>query len=187
MKSVAMRKPLAILLTVLMVFTLMPTIVFAGTSIDSSGIHSSHDGINASVPLAPGEVRTGKTVSKVGEGLFDIKLEAIGRKFEGPKVTEVPVQYDVVFVLDYSASMDDNGKKGSMVNAAIEAIDKILGNNSSTVFNRVAVVSYNDGAKTLFSTTNPWIQAKLTDKQKETLGDNKTASRTNIMSGMNQA
>jgi len=155
--------------------------------IDKETVSADNEGrIKTDSPIEKGEVRTGKKVSvfDASTGEFEITLEAIGRRFETTAKREVPVVYDVVFVLDYSSGMDADGKLTSMKYAAMNAINQILGNNTSEHYNRAAVVRYADGASTLLN----WRQSAVnfTDLRGRPAGS-ETDSRTNTMAGMNQA
>ena len=138
------NRVLAMLVSVFMLISLMPINAMTAEDtenvIDETGI-ANNKGLDISSPLTTGEVRTGKTVVNNGDGTFDITLEAIARKF-ATEQTERPNQYDVVFVLDYSTSMNADNKLNRMITAAATAVNQILQNNTATAQNRVAVVSY---------------------------------------------
>ena len=177
-----MRKPLALIISALMLAALIPfalgATVLGDTYAMTQGVDNM-EGISDEYDLSVGEVLTSKTVTEVeGEpGVFEIKLEAIGRRFETREKT--PILYDVVFVLDYSSSMDTNNKLSSMITASTNAINQIVANNTSELYNRVAVVKYNNGASTLL----PWRSSSVTTSDL----NSSTFGRTNTMSGMNQA
>ena len=181
------RRPIALIVAVMMLVMLIPftLIAITGYFADAETIGVDNSGrINIADALAQGEVRTGKTVTAVDgqPGVFEISLQAIGRSFELEEERQVPVQYDVVFVLDYSASMNSPASKlRDMKDAAVSAINQIVANNTSTYYNRVAVVGYHSSASTVLnwkSNSTP-ITASTLDKA--------TDSRTNTMTGMYQA
>ncbi|MCL2201756.1 MAG: VWA domain-containing protein, partial [Oscillospiraceae bacterium] len=149
-------------------------------SIDQTGVAGDENNrISESETLSPGEVITRKSVRDLEDGTFEITLEAVGRRFEQVTEIESPVQFDVVFVLDYSTSMDDNNKYDNMRTAAADTINKIVERNTSEYYNRVAVVKYANGASTLVNWTTDTITTQKLASTRE--------ARTNIMSGMNQA
>jgi len=183
MKSFRKLTAVALVLTLLMGIVMIsaqaaePQMVIL---IDQTGTDGDNNiRISDNETLKPGEVLTRKSVQDLGDGTFEITLEAIGRRFEQMTEIEAPVQYDVVFVLDYSTSMDDNNKYNNMRTAAADTINKIVERNTAEYYNRVAVVKYANGASTLINWTKNTVTAQTLVSARE--------ARTNIMSGMDQA
>ena len=159
-------------------------------SVNNNGSLSKKISENHQLALEPGQVMTGKTVDILDAttGEFTITLEAIGRRFETEVKRDDPVCYDVVFVLDYSGSMDSNSKLSNMKSAASDAMTKILLNNTSEKYNRVAAVYYNSSAGTQVNwrgrngSGNGVVQTvSVADLNRD------TGNRTNTMAGVNAA
>lgn len=93
--------------------------------------------------LENGQIWTGKKVTYLNDGIFEIELNAIGQKYRAETELDRD-QYDVVLVLDRSASMrftSTGSTKSRMENvkiAAQKAAEELLKVNG----NRVAVISY---------------------------------------------
>lgn len=137
---------------------------------------------NSDMPLSPeeGEVWAGKNVTQhpdvLTSGKFDVELSALGHDYEA----EFPEfqQYDVVFVLDASNSMNTGGKLGEMITAANAAIGTLLNDEDPTddIYNRIAVVTFNRSADILTG----WTE-KGSDYQISSIS---LASSTNIQHGL---
>ena len=198
-----MKRGLALFLALCLIFTYSGVTTFGATgdntvivvNPDNLAVDNSGD-IDVAAPLAQGEMRTGKTVLPIDgsedEGLFEVTLSVIGRQFTNEVITEVPVCYDVVFVLDYSGSMDtamtgtSTTRLQAMQAAATTAVNQILSSNDPLTpqyYNRVAVISYAEGASIL----RPWGAGVTWGTTTISGISGATASRTNTMAGMNQA
>ena len=136
-----MKKILSIFLSLVLVIGLIPSPVFALPD----GVSISNYGADNQTPLPShllnGQIWTDKSVSYVGDGIFDITLKAIGQSYEidNPLTRDL---LDVVLVLDTSGSMDDDDKLESMQAAATNAVNTLL----NVVGNRVAIIEYNEYA-----------------------------------------
>ena len=120
------RKALALLLTVLMVFSLLPMTIAA------------EDPAESTQPVWPaeGSIKLDKDASAVkgADNLWEVTLGIQGKNY---KTTS-----DVVLVIDCSGSME--GTKLTNTQKAAKAFgDKLLTNDSST---RIAIVTYIDEA-----------------------------------------
>ena len=180
------KKFFAALLAFVMIFGMIPlTAMASDTQVDRTGVDGAPSFDYSGMAL--GEVRTGKTVVDVGGGAFDITLHAAARAFTHKQLRADPIEYDVVFVLDYSGSMGSTGAGNAptagsllanMQAAALSAINQVAGGNDNYQ-NRVAVIKYNQNAQLLID----WTSSPITAAQLYSgLYD-----RTNIMSGMNMA
>ncbi|MCL1844291.1 MAG: VWA domain-containing protein, partial [Defluviitaleaceae bacterium] len=150
-------------------------------TLGKTGVSGENRAIDLSSGLEPGEIRTAKSVTAIPDGTFDITLEAIGRRFDTEIFHDIPVQFDVVFALDYSLSMDADNKFDNMIIASVDAINQILANNTEEFYNRVAVVRYASGASTILFDGETWRTDAITANQLPT----NLVARTNIMAGMN--
>lgn len=153
--NVKVKRPLAMLLAVLLLSTLIPFSVMAADGVLGGYEYSS--GASAPVTGPPtldnGEVWTEKSVTDLGDGVFQIDLFAKGRQYQ---TGENPPKVDVVLVIDISGSMGSgaNSKMDNAKRAAYEAAAKILAANPE---NRVALVSYSTNATNLtFGTGVYW-------------------------------
>ena len=97
-------------------------------------------------PQDDGKIWTDKTVTHIDEDLFDITLSAVGQSFETKSVVSNAKKVDVVFILDVSGSMEDNGRYISMTSAVNQAIGTIMKANSE---NRIGIVTFSDNSSTL--------------------------------------
>ncbi|MCI6635302.1 MAG: VWA domain-containing protein, partial [Clostridiales bacterium] len=119
------RKALALLLTVLMVFSLLPMTIAA------------EDPAESTQPVWPaeGSIKLDKDAAAVGDNLWEVTLGIQGKNY---KTTS-----DVVLVIDCSGSMGEGTKLENTRTAAKAFGDKLLTNDSST---RIAIVTYIDEA-----------------------------------------
>ena len=119
------RKALALLLTVLMVFSLLPMTIAA------------EDPAESTQPVWPaeGSIKLDKDATAVGDNLWEVTLGIQGKNY---KTTS-----DVVLVIDCSGSMGEGTKLENTGTAAKAFGDKLLTNDSST---RIAIVTYIDKA-----------------------------------------
>lgn len=121
------RKALALLLTVLMVFSLLPMTIAA------------EDPAESTQPVWPaeGSIKLDKDASAVKgvDNLWEVTLSIQGKNY---KTTS-----DVVLVIDCSGSMGEGTKLENTRTAAKAFGDKLLTNDSST---RIAIVTYIDEA-----------------------------------------
>lgn len=97
-------------------------------------------------PQDDGKIWTDKTVTHIDEDLFDITLSAVGQSFETKSVVSDAKSVDVVFVLDISGSMKDNGRYISMTSAVNQAIGTIMKANAK---NRIGIVTFSGDSSTL--------------------------------------
>ena len=97
-------------------------------------------------PQDDGKIWTDKTVTHIDEDLFDITLSAVGQSFETKSVVSDAKSVDVVFVLDISGSMEDNGRYISMTSAVNQAIGTIMKANAK---NRIGIVTFSGDSSTL--------------------------------------
>lgn len=97
-------------------------------------------------PQDDGKIWTDKTVTHIDEDLFDITLSAVGQSFETKSVVSDAKSVDVVFVLDISGSMEDNGRYISMTSAVNQAIGTIMKANAK---NRIGIVTFSGDRSTL--------------------------------------
>ena len=160
MKKRSIRKNLAFTLALAMIISLLP---FGGiaTAVAAPAveINDYNDTAVTSAPLPAtldeGQVWTDKTVSAfdTSGNTFDVTLSALGRDTGTETASQ---QYDIVFVLDVSGSMGSgsNSKMEEMRNAANDAIESVLANNSSSFFNRVSVVTFGSGSTLVENWTN---------------------------------
>lgn len=113
------------------------------------------DGVTRSEDLN-GKVWADKTVSVQEDtngnqtGAFDVTLSALGQTFSSTETTNSQVAYDVMLVLDFSGSMQEDLSKNSdttkteaMVNAVNAAIKSLMiDENGQATNNRVGIVAY---------------------------------------------
>lgn len=93
-----------------------------------------------------GKIWTDKSVSIGDNNDFDVTFSALGQTFAGQEVTSTEVAYDVMFVLDLSASMTNGqSSKGrnavTAINSAMETL--LLGEENRN--NRVGIVTFSSG------------------------------------------
>jgi LPXTG-motif cell wall-anchored protein len=154
---------------------------FYGTLYGSRAGVDEDTGSEMPEALEPGEVWAGKNVTKHSDvltsGKFDVELSALGCDYETESSENL--QYDVVFVLDASSSMDTGGKLGTMIDAANNAIDILLSDAvpSDGIYNRVAVITFNQGATVL---SGSWT----TEGSTYNIGSVSTSSATNMQQGL---
>ena len=119
------RKALALLLTVLMVFSLLPMTIAA------------EDPAESTQPVWPaeGSIKLDKDATAVRDNLWEVTLGIQGKNY---KTTS-----DVVLVIDCSGSMGEGTKLENTRKAAKAFGEKLLTNDSST---RIAIVTYIDEA-----------------------------------------
>ena len=197
----ALRKVVAMAIVIMMISSIglisvlaadSPVVATITNSLDQTG-DINKGLIPDTTVLAPGQVITNKSVEDLGGGEFEITLEAIGRRFDIEEVREEPIQYDIVFVLDYSTSMGSgtSSKLARLQSAALTSINSMLANNTSEFYNRIAVVGYGLEAARLTgsSTSNAWIgTGGVRAISGSTLNNPFSGTQyTNIMSGMNLA
>ena len=152
------RRAIALLLTLLLVFGLVPAPVSGALA---PGLQMKD--IRADAPtalpdsLTDGAIWTDKSVESLGNGLFEITLTALGQdyKVEEPEDRE---NIDVVLVLDVSGSMKGS-RLTNMKAAATSAAAILLGVEG----NRVAVVKYSREAMKIqdFTTSSALVGAKI--------------------------
>ena len=149
------------ILSVILTFTLLGTIGFAGgvaatetydsrvvdgNTSDPSGVFSNEVGSDG-VPIDDGRIWTDKTVT-LGSELdeFDITLSALGQSFNIE--TDVPVPSDTVIIIDVSASMRTNNVgTGPSARSRIAVLVDALNVSIRTLLdahpeNRIAVIAY---------------------------------------------
>jgi uncharacterized repeat protein (TIGR01451 family)/LPXTG-motif cell wall-anchored protein len=152
------RRAIALLLTLLLVFGLVPAPV-SGTLAPGLQMKDIGSDTQTALPdsLTDGAIWTDKSVNSLGNGEFEITLKALGQdyKLEEPEDRE---NIDVVLVLDVSGSMEGS-RLTNMKAAASSAADILLGAEG----NRVAVVKYSDDAETVqdFTTTSAVVSTKI--------------------------
>jgi uncharacterized repeat protein (TIGR01451 family) len=154
------KKALAMLLAMLLVIGLIPAPVSGALS--GEGLVITGEGADAVTPLpdslTDGAVWTDKSVTPLGNGIFNITLKALGQdyKVEEPQNRE---KLDVVLVLDVSGSMGSNNRIANMKVAASSAAAILLGVEG----NRVAVVKYSEYAteELNFTTSSSIVANKI--------------------------
>ena len=159
-----MRRKLLIIMTTILIFTTLINPTFAATSStaiddvavrlvtdpDTSSPPTSSDPDGFGSPGADGRVWTDKSVT-VNDKNFDVVLSALSQEYISTSSSGsggASVAADVIFVLDMSASMNNNNRIQNMVNAANKAIDIIMNANSA---NRIGVYYFNTTADVLMS------------------------------------
>ena len=172
------KKFFAVLLVLMMVFGLIPFSALSSYNMVSTDAHNMN---GLPTTLDVGQVASTKQVEDNKDGTFDITLEVLARQFMTIEEREEASEYDVVFVLDASSSMNDNSRLTNMRTAAQAAIDEILRFNTNDKYNRVSVVTFGSQSSLLHNWT-PAGQKALT------LGtiNPGTSSYTNIMAGANR-
>ena len=153
------RRAIALLLTLFLVFGLVPTPVSGalapGLQMKDIGTDTQTDRPDS---LTDGAIWTDKSVESLGNGLFEITLTALGQdyKVEEPEDRE---NIDVVLVLDVSGSMGSNNRLSNMKAAASSAAAILLGAEG----NSVAVIKYSDDAETVqdFTTNSAVVSNKI--------------------------
>ncbi|MCL2773072.1 MAG: VWA domain-containing protein [Oscillospiraceae bacterium] len=142
----------AFALAVILTFGILPHITFAVEDPADDGLHIVNPGADDVSPvpksgeLADGEVWTDKSAEYAQNGIFDITLRAMGKRFsmELAEYRERYTPVNAVFVLDTSSSMSYNSLK-SKINAVVEAGAMIL--NANPGKNSVAVVYFDRTAR----------------------------------------
>lgn len=110
---------------------------------------SEDDHIFNGTPAEDGKIWTDKSVTTGAiygvtseEDNFYVALSALAQTYNtvetGLSAEQKNIAYDVVFVLDFSGSMNDSNRAKSMVNALNPAMVTLMNNNN----NRIAVVGY---------------------------------------------
>ena len=194
-KQKMIKKGVALFLVLCLIFTYSGLTAFGDTVYAPT---VSTDVVNdpgfVTDDLSSGEVQASKTVTDLGDGVFEISLKAEGKDFD--KVTHTVTGLDVVFVLDYSSSMgNDSGstKFANMKAAATQAINKILSENANSPgLNRVAVVSYNTTASKRLPDSNVtgtggWLTGSSMGTAVLPSRGTGATDYTNIMAGSNVA
>ena len=117
------------------------------TAFEANGVSGAQeiDGTYRSSALN-GKIWTDKSVSIGDNNDFDVTFSALGQTFAGQEVTSTEVAYDVMFVLDLSASMTNGqSSKGrnavTAINSAMETL--LLGEENRN--NRVGIVTFSSG------------------------------------------
>ena len=156
---------------------------------------TANERIPVGTALSPGEVLTNKFVEDLGEhpdfaqGDFRITLEAIGMPYSYVTERTSPIQYDIVFVLDYSHSMESNNKYSNMITAAMQSMNRMLFNNTPAYYNRISVVRYGDIGERIFPRNSDWYGRVPSERyiSEADLQGATSGQFTNIMAGMNMA
>jgi len=173
-----MKKTISIITAIAMVFSIL---AITPSALNDSVTNMPEIDKNA---LAAGEVAASKQVVDNGDGTFNITLSAFGKTFDEEKKDQedISVGYDVIFVLDYSGSMNAGNRLRDLRTSANNAIATLLSQNR----HRVAVVTYGNTATRLTGSNNanPWIAASTYTLPNSSVSDNE---RTNIMDGMMMA
>lgn len=94
-----------------------------------------------------GKIWTDKSVSIGDNNDFDVTFSALGQTFGGQQSITKDVAFDVMFVLDVSASMEDNDKDSAAVNAINGAMEAFLEGEGNEE-NRVGIVTFSKEAIT---------------------------------------
>jgi len=155
------KRIVAFLLVSMLIFGTMPGLVFAS----GSGITETGADTPTNIPdhsgLDEGEVWTDKSVFDKNDGTFDIKLTAMGKRFEfDPETTITKKPANVVFVLDTSTSMTYEDLKDMMIavrdagKAVLRANPVNPANPDGPSNNRVAVVYFDYYARLARDTTS---------------------------------
>lgn len=189
-----MKKVFSFILVLMLIFSLIPSPVSLAAPGPGEGLNITNSGILNTVPQPPnltnGAIWTNKSVSHLGNGEFQITLSAIGQNY-ALSPSQNPNPLDIVMVLDCSDSMDEGNptKLSSMKNAAISAVDILLGVSG----NRVSVVKFNNTAvrTVAFSndrTTNGVVKQGINGLQTtSTTGSSGSTAYTNIQDGFRRA
>ena len=111
-----------------------------------------------------GKIWADKSVTaNTANGTFGVTLSTLGQTFASTTTTTTGVAYDVVFVVDVSRSMTfgmssssnsaaspvSDSRMAKTVNALNDALDKLFA-NGNPAGNRIAVVTFNNTAQSLF-------------------------------------
>lgn len=197
------KKCFALMIAGIMLISMIPFTTLQYIYAAEPGIHLNQSGTDGTPKLSndmlirQGQVITNKYVTEVSPGIFDITLEAVGRAFD--EIKQYQINYDVVFVLDYSGSMGsgNDSKLQRMQNAALVASNDLLVINGVNTNHRVAVVGYAETSSILSGTktvSNPWLSGKQTSSTMFGVTNTSTlptwtnrGSYTNIIAGMNYA
>ena len=94
-----------------------------------------------------GKIWTDKSVSIGDNNDFDVTFSALGQTFGGQQAITKDVAFDVMFVLDRSASMTNYGKGRDAVNAINTAMKAFLEGEGNEE-NRVGIVTFSENAIT---------------------------------------
>lgn len=149
-KNGLLKQTASYLLAFFFVCTLFPFHAAAlPAGMEFGGITGSTNSIKASNQLSDGEVYTyTKTTGVSGSQTdFNVELSALGQQYQTK--TKVTQSYNIVFVLDVSGSMNDNGKAQTMVDTTNQAIASL----TKSGLNQVGVVTFSQTASTLVSLT----------------------------------
>lgn len=195
------RRLLAILLTICMFVTMLPSGIFAEPNGSSDG-QQNNAGITTDVQATSKDgLNITKSVIGTEESGYSLRLEAYATEEVTTSTTTTPL--DIILVLDISTSMADDGKLDAMKNAANSFIDSVTQKAGSTD-HRIGIVSFESnatveqeltsvqgaGAQTLKAKVNqlrtPWSGATRVDfgltKAKEELdGANRDSKKVVIV------
>jgi Mg-chelatase subunit ChlD len=124
---------------------------------EGSDVYHDNDGHRPASALKAGEVWTDKHVIKDANIAQNYQFDIILKALAGKNETEDVTQYDIIFLLDVSQSMD--GYIDDLEGAANDAIEAALSGNTDDVFNRVAVITFGRGADIHKFSGQTWLSA----------------------------
>ena len=164
------RRIFAALLTLVMTLSLLPMNALAATDGDMSFTKTASEGPDA-------------------DGNYTITMTAQAKSNKTTTTKAVPM--DIVLVLDQSGSMKDEFGEGARQSAMKEAVNsfisEVASKYSDEADHRMAIVTFDDGAKTLVNWTAVDNSGETTLTSKISNLPNKPSGATNVGEGMQAA
>ena len=165
------KRAVSMILCMAMLITVLPAAAFAAPANGGEWITTVADPATLTRPeviygdntLNAGKITVGKSVSDSnitvngqtvtidGDNNFLVTISQSAQVMGLSSQSNLPV--DVVFVLDTSGSMDDNGRAGALVTATNSAISTLMEANEQ---NRVAVVAFSSAAEWWGNSWSDW-------------------------------
>lgn len=173
------RRFLALVLTLIMVFSLLPISGLAeGGENDADSGKVEQQG--AERTAEGGKVKIQKTAAKTGKNTFDITLSTTTA--DDIKTTTTSNAAHVVLVIDRSGSMDDNNKLKKTIKAAQDFVNAFFGKDAAAD-NKLAVVSFADDASMDFALSDSGSKDTINAK----IGKFSADGGTNTQGALNMA